>query len=110
MVETQFKTKNFIVRIDNETEFINTPLLKFFASKGILIQRSIVRIAQQNGVTERKHRHLLDIARAIRFHAGFLKKFWGECVLAATHITNRLPIEILNWKGPFQSLYNTPLI
>ena len=94
-----------MIRIDNGTEFINSTLLEFFASKGILLQRSIVKTPQQNRVAERKHRHLLDIARALRFHAGFLKIFWGECVLSATYIINKLPMANLSQKTPFEVLY-----
>ena len=108
MVETQFKTKILLVRIDNGTEFINSPLLDFFASKGTLLHRTIVKTPQQNGVAERKHRRLLDTARAIGFHVGFLKSFWGECVLAATHIIIKIPMALLNWKSPFQLLHGTP--
>jgi len=65
----------------------------------------MVKTPQQNGVAERKHRHLLDTARAIRFQAGFLKHFWGECILSATHLINLLPMENLRWKRPFEVLY-----
>ena len=56
-------------------------------------------------MAERKHRHLLDYARAIRIHTGLPKYFWGECILAATHIINKLPMANLNWKTPFERLY-----
>jgi len=46
MVETQFNCKIAMFRTDNGTEFINAPLLTFFASKGILHQRSIVGTPQ----------------------------------------------------------------
>jgi len=65
----------------------------------------MVKTPQQNGVVERKHRHLLDTARAIRLFAGFPKSFWGECILAGTHIINKLPMENLHWKSPLKMLY-----
>jgi len=88
MVATQFKTTLLVIRSDNGSEFIQNACLDFFASKGILHQKSIVKTPHQNGVAERKHRHLLDTARAIRFHTGLPKSFWTECVLSATHIIN----------------------
>lgn len=57
-----------------------------------------------NGRVERKHRHLLETARAIRFHAGLPIKFWGDCLLAATHLINMLPSSVLKWKSPFEML------
>ena len=105
MVETQFKAKVIMIRSDNGTEFLQSACLNLFAARGILHQRSMVKTPQQNGVVERKHRHLLDTARAIRLFAGFPKSFWGECVLAATHIINKLPMANLHWKTPFEMLY-----
>jgi len=64
----------------------------------------MVKTPQQNRVVERKHRHLLDTARAIRIHASFPKHFWCEFVLAATHIINKLPMDNLGWKSPFEVL------
>ena len=43
MVETQFQTKILLVRTDNDTEFINGPLLDFLAEKGTLLHRTIVK-------------------------------------------------------------------
>ena len=96
MASTQFQKNITMIRTDNGTEFIHSTLLEFFASKDVLLQRSIVKTPQQNVVAERKHRHLLDAARALRFHAGFPKRFWGECVLSATHIINKLPMTNLS--------------
>ncbi|GKE01523.1 retrovirus-related pol polyprotein from transposon TNT 1-94, partial [Tanacetum coccineum] len=65
---------------DNGTEIVNVACSSLFMSKGILHQKSMVYTPQQNGVVERKHRHLLDTARAIRLHANLPIKFWGDSV------------------------------
>ena len=85
MIETQFSTKAAMIRTDNGTEFIQSACLNLFGARGILHQKSIVKTPQQNGVVERKHRHLLDTARALRFQAGFPKHF-GESVYLLPHI------------------------
>lgn len=67
MVETQFNSKVKIVHSDNGPEF---KLENFYALKGIVHQSSCVNTPQQNGVAERKHRHLLNVARALLIQAG----------------------------------------
>ena len=98
MVKTQFNTNIATIRSDNGTEFLNNPCLNFFAENGVLHQKSIVGTPQKNGVAKRKHRHLLDTARAIRLQAGLPKQFQGACVLSATRIVKKLPIANFNGK------------
>ncbi|GJT55531.1 ribonuclease H-like domain-containing protein [Tanacetum coccineum] len=50
-------------RSDNGTEFVNQNMTKFCNDHGILHQTSCAYTPQQNGIAERKHRHLLNVAR-----------------------------------------------
>lgn len=74
--------------------------------KGIVHQRSIAGTPQQNGRVERKHRHLVEIAMALRLHAGLPKHLWGECILSATYLINLMPSSVLKWKTPYERLFN----
>ncbi|KAL4346996.1 hypothetical protein GQ457_17G018750 [Hibiscus cannabinus] len=107
-VHTQYSAIVKTVRSDNGTEFFNSACSDFFKSHGIVHQSSCVSTPQQNGVAERKHRHLLEIARALRFNSHVPVKFWGECVTTACYIINRLPSSVLNWKSPFEVFHNKP--
>ena len=42
------------------------------------------------------------------FQASLPLRYWGDCVLAATHIINRLPTKILKGKTPYKMLHGTP--
>ena len=52
-----------------------------------------------------QHRHLLQVARALIFQANMPVRFWDHAILMATHIINRLPTSVLQWKSPYELLY-----
>lgn len=60
---------------------------------------------QQNARVERKHRFILEKARALRFQANLPLHLWGDCVLTSVHLINRLPTPLLNGKTPYEALY-----
>lgn len=77
----------------------------FFQDKEIIHQRSCPYTLQRNGVVERKHKYLLETARALLFQSKLPIRFWGECILTATYIINRLPTKLLQDKSPYELLY-----
>jgi transposase InsO family protein len=105
-VLTQFNTRIKTFRSDSGGEFLS--LRSFFHDNGVVFQHSCVYTPQQNGVVERKHRHILQVARALRFQAHLPTQFWGECALTATHIINCLPSPVLSFHTPFELLYSKP--
>lgn len=46
------------------------------------------------------------MSRALRFQSGLPLHYWGDCVLCAVHIINRLPTVALKFKTPCETLYN----
>ncbi|KAK0588592.1 hypothetical protein LWI29_002973 [Acer saccharum] len=70
---TQFESRIKTFRSDNGGEFIS--LRSFFQDNGVIFQHSCVYTPQQNGVVERKHRHILQVARALKFQAQLPTQF-----------------------------------
>lgn len=109
MVKTQFQRQVCKIRSDNGLEFLSIDRMQaFYHENGMLHQRTCVETPQQNGVAERKHRHLLEVARALRFQAHLPLSFWGECILTATYLINRIPTPNLDGKTPYEKLFQQP--
>lgn len=67
---------------------------------GMEHQNNCTDTPQQNGVVKRNHRHLLEVAFALRFQAHLPIKFWGECVLTASYLINQMPLSSLQNIAP----------
>ena len=65
MVQTQFHSRIQVLRTNNGREYYNLALNSYLQKVGIVHQSSLVDSPQQNRVTERKNRHLLEVTRSI---------------------------------------------
>ena len=105
MISTHFKSQIQVLKIDNAKDYFNSILGGSYLSKhGIVHISSCVDTPQQNGVAERKNRHLLEVARANMFTNNVPKQFWEEAVLRATYLINRMPSRVLKFLTPCQVL------
>lgn len=105
MVATQYNVAIKSFRSDNAHEL---SFIELFAEGGVSHQFSRVERPQQNYAVERKHQHLLNVARALFFQSRIPIKFWSECILKATYIINRIPSPLLQHKTPYEVLHGNP--
>ena len=63
---------------------------------GILHQSSCAHIPQQNGVAEHKNHHLVETNRTLLLHCHVPLRFWGDTVLTACYLINRMPSYVLH--------------
>ncbi|KAL8143961.1 hypothetical protein V2J09_016993 [Rumex salicifolius] len=74
--KNQFAVSVKVMRSDNGTE---------------IVQEVCTGNLQQNARVERKNKHLVKIARAVRLFAHLPTMFWGDCILVATYLINKMP-------------------
>lgn len=97
MVNTQFNVKIKILRSDNSSEFI---LFEFYQKLEIIYQTYCVETPQRNGLVERKHQHLLQVARSL-LQSSLPLKHLSFYIQTASHLINRIPSYVLHDKTPF---------
>jgi hypothetical protein len=65
MIRTHIDNSIHVFRADSIGEYLSDVLHQVFAEQGILAQFFCPDAHAQNGVVERKHRHLLETAHAL---------------------------------------------
>ncbi|KAJ9542436.1 hypothetical protein OSB04_028942 [Centaurea solstitialis] len=108
LVQTQFSCKIKIFQSDGVTEFVNYKVRSLFEENGTLHRLSCSYMPQQNGMVERKHRHIVETGLAMLFNTKLPPSFWLDAFSSAVYIINRLPTPILDGKSPFEILYLQP--
>ena len=103
-ISTQFGAKIQTQRSENDKEYFNQDLITYLQKEGILHHSSCVDTPQQNGVVERKNQHLLDVARSLLFQMKVPKIYWGEAILTAAYLINRMPSRVLEYQSPMSNL------
>ncbi|CAH9055335.1 unnamed protein product [Cuscuta epithymum] len=104
-IKTQFNVPVRVLRGDNAQEYLSASFKLYMAQHGIIHQTSCVDTPPQNGVAERKNRHLLETARALLFQMNVPKHFWADAVSTACFLINRMPSTVLDGKTPYQCLF-----
>lgn len=77
----------------------------YLKEHGIRHQFSCSHTPQQNGVAERKNRHLGETCRSMMHAKNVQPQFWAECMATAAHVINRLPQAKFCFRSPYQVLY-----
>lgn len=95
MVEKQFSSTIKIFQSDGGGEFIGSDLIKHLENCGIIKHVSCSRTPEQNRVSERKPRHVVEIGLILLFHAKLLQFLWVETFLTVVFLINRMSSLIL---------------
>ena len=105
LVKTQHSSVIKYFRCDLGGEYTSNQFSHLLASDGTIHQTSCTDTPEQNGVAERKHRHLVETARSFLLSASDPSALWGEAILTAAHVINRIPTSHNSGLSPFEKLY-----
>jgi hypothetical protein len=91
-------------RCDNgRGEYDNQFFTDFLKAEGINYEPAAPYTQNQNGVSERKIRTVVERARTMLLEARLPERFWADAVATAVYILNRSPTKALTGKTPFEA-------
>jgi hypothetical protein len=90
-VENQLERKIKRLRSNRGGEYFPKIFDEFCEEHGIIHERTPPYSPQSNGVAERKNHMLSDLVNSMLDTAGLSKAWWGEALLTACHVLNRVP-------------------
>lgn len=93
------------LRSNNGGEYQNKLFADYCKISRVKMKFTAPYSSQQNGLAERFNRTILNIARTMLISARLEKQYWGEAVMTAVFIKNRLACKSLEWKSPYQVLH-----
>lgn len=101
-VENQTNKKIKTIRSDNGLEFCNKEFDMFLQKEGIIHQKTNSYTPEQNGMSERCNRTIVEKARCLLFDAKLEKELWAEATNTAVYLHNRIVASGLNGKTPLE--------
>nr|BAA78425.1 polyprotein [Arabidopsis thaliana]BAK41505.1 polyprotein [Arabidopsis thaliana]BAK41506.1 polyprotein [Arabidopsis thaliana]BAK41508.1 polyprotein [Arabidopsis thaliana]BAK41509.1 polyprotein [Arabidopsis thaliana] len=105
LVENRFQTRIGTFYSDNGGEFV--ALREYFSQHGISHLTSPPHTPEHNGLSERKHRHIVETGLTLLSHASIPKTYWPYAFAVAVYLINRLPTPLLQLESPCQKLFGT---
>ncbi|KAM2231636.1 hypothetical protein ACFX1S_015876 [Malus domestica] len=104
-VLTQFATAIQTLQSDGGGEYVSKAFQSFLLDKGITHHISCPHTPEQNGLAERKHRHIIETTVTLLQTARLPACFWSYACQTAVYLINRMPSSVLGHKSPFELLF-----
>ncbi|XP_010545858.1 PREDICTED: uncharacterized protein LOC104818098, partial [Tarenaya hassleriana] len=104
LVETRFQSKLMSLYSDNDGEYV--ALKNYLSVNGISHYTTPPHTPEHNGISERKHRHIVETGLTLLTHSSIPSTYWTLAFSAAVYLINRLPTSVLSFRSPFEAIYN----
>ncbi len=102
LVENLSGHKLKVFRTDNGGEYTSNEFEEYLRKDGIKHEYSIPKTPQQNGVSERMDRTLVEYVRSMLADSKLCLGFWAETLSTAVYLVNRSPTRVLIDITPFE--------
>ena len=76
MVKNEIGKRLKCIRLDNGSEYYKNKFYNYYLYHGICREKIVLGTPQENGVSERMNRTIMERARSMRLHAGLPLQFW----------------------------------
>lgn len=106
IIENQLSCKIKQLQTDGGGEYTSNSFTKFLNDSGIYHRFTCPHISQQNGIAERKHRHICETGLTLLAQSHLPSKYWVEAFHTAVYSINRLPSSVLQFEIPLTKLFN----
>lgn len=107
LIENQLDKKIKVLRSDNGGEYTSNQFKNYLKSEGVRHETTIPKTPEQNGVSERMNRSLVESVRTMLYDAGLNKKFWAEALATAVYVRNRCPTSALVGMTPYEAFHGS---
>ena len=93
LVEIEIGKKLKCLRSKNGGEYCSKDFDRYYSEHGIRREKTI---PQENGVSERMNRTIMERARCMRLHSGLPLQFWLDAVDTVVYLINKGPSSYLD--------------
>jgi len=104
-VKTQHSAVIKCFRCELDGEYTSNKFYQLLALDRTIHQTSCTDTPEQNGVAERKHRHIVETARSLLLSTFVPSEFWEEAVLTALILITTISYSHSSCLSPFEKLY-----
>ena len=103
MLEKQFGFQIKNLYSDNGREYY--AICNYLSSNSISWLTTAPHTPQQNGTSERRHRHIVETGLTLLSQAHLSPSYWSYAFQTAVYLINRMPSSVLQNQSPFECLF-----
>ena len=92
-----------MIRSDRGKEYNSKEFDKYYEDEGLEHQLIVGYALEQNDVSKRKNRTIMEIVRSILIEKGLPKILWSEAVSTTVYLLNRCPTKVVEGKTPIEA-------